>query len=175
MKSDRIYMPHAGHFCGSDDCRFHLNTYVNGYIVSTIGEYWPPVDVRRIFATFRSIRPKSSIDENGKVCEKLPLTEEQRDKLLSLKGDAFDSAYLHIFGYEQIGLNRIYETMVFRAIPSPETPCCPWKMQSGSDLDFVGYDNARDAYEGHLTMCSKWEEEVHSTLYQEKDGLENES
>ena len=32
-------MPHAGHLCVSDYCRFRLNTYVNGYIVSTVGEY----------------------------------------------------------------------------------------------------------------------------------------
>lgn len=34
-------MPHAGHFIGGNECRFHLNTYVNGYIVSTVGEYRP--------------------------------------------------------------------------------------------------------------------------------------
>ena len=37
----RIYMPHPGHFIGGQSCCFHLNTYVNGYIVSTVGEYAP--------------------------------------------------------------------------------------------------------------------------------------
>lgn len=32
-------MPHAGHFIGGNSCSFHLNTHVNGYIVSTVGEY----------------------------------------------------------------------------------------------------------------------------------------
>lgn len=34
----RLYMPHAGHFICGRDCGFRLNTYVNGYIVSTVGE-----------------------------------------------------------------------------------------------------------------------------------------
>lgn len=33
-----IWMPHAGHFICGRDCGFRLNTYVNGYIVSTVGE-----------------------------------------------------------------------------------------------------------------------------------------
>jgi len=36
-----IWMPHPGHFIGADDCRYRLCTYVNGFIVSTIGEYYP--------------------------------------------------------------------------------------------------------------------------------------
>jgi hypothetical protein len=40
-KDEWIWMPHAAHFCASDDCRFHLATYVGGYIVSTVGEYVP--------------------------------------------------------------------------------------------------------------------------------------
>ena len=34
-------MPHPGHFIACNSCRFHLNTYVGGYIVSTVGEYYP--------------------------------------------------------------------------------------------------------------------------------------
>lgn len=33
-----IYMPHAGHFILGHRCAFKLNTYVNGYIISTVGE-----------------------------------------------------------------------------------------------------------------------------------------
>lgn len=36
-----LYMPHPGHFICAMDCQFFLNTYVNGYIVSTVGEYVP--------------------------------------------------------------------------------------------------------------------------------------
>ena len=38
---DWIWMGHAGHLCVSNSYRFHLNTYVGGYIVSTVGEYYP--------------------------------------------------------------------------------------------------------------------------------------
>lgn len=39
MKKNKwIWMPHAGHLCVGDKCRFHLNTFVGKYIVSTIGD-----------------------------------------------------------------------------------------------------------------------------------------
>lgn len=44
-EEDWIWMPHPGHFCASYDCRFILNTYVNGYVISTVGEWVP--DSRR--------------------------------------------------------------------------------------------------------------------------------
>jgi len=37
-KENWIWMPHAGHFIQSNLCQFRLNTYVGGYIVSTVGE-----------------------------------------------------------------------------------------------------------------------------------------
>jgi len=40
-KEDWIWMPHPGHFIGANNCKFRLNTYVGGYIVSTVGEYFP--------------------------------------------------------------------------------------------------------------------------------------
>ena len=36
--SELIWMPHPGHFICAERCNFRLNTYVNGYIVSTVGE-----------------------------------------------------------------------------------------------------------------------------------------
>lgn len=41
--SELVWMGHAGHFIGSRYCGFHLNTYVEGFIVSTVGEYRPSV------------------------------------------------------------------------------------------------------------------------------------
>lgn len=38
MKQDWIWMPHPGHFICGYKCQFKLCTYVNGYIVSTVGE-----------------------------------------------------------------------------------------------------------------------------------------
>lgn len=83
-KENWIWMPHAGHFCGSIDCRFRMNTYVGSYIVSTVGEYFP------------------GSNRTGKP--------------------------------EEIGMNRLYETMVFKARKSTNK-CCPYEMASGSELD----------------------------------------
>jgi hypothetical protein len=38
MSAKQVWMGHAGHFICGNDCQFHLNTYVNGVIVSTLGE-----------------------------------------------------------------------------------------------------------------------------------------
>ena len=40
-KSKRIEMPHPGHLICAYQCSFRRCTYVNGFIVSTIGEYIP--------------------------------------------------------------------------------------------------------------------------------------
>lgn len=39
--SEIIWLPHKAHFIGSSDCMFGLATYVNGVIVSTVGDYMP--------------------------------------------------------------------------------------------------------------------------------------
>ena len=49
MKSKHeTWMPHAGHFICGNDCQFHINTHVNGYIISTVGEYVPDSAIREI-------------------------------------------------------------------------------------------------------------------------------
>jgi hypothetical protein len=141
-------------------CRFHLNTYVNGYIVSTVGEYWPGSDVCRLFVENRRRFPFLEINEGGKVVEKKRLTDEETDKLLALEGDYFEAMYLRIFGYEDLGLNRKYETMVFVAKKQEEegANCCPWQATAGI-LDTEGYNDPREAYEGHLKLCKKYDKE----------------
>lgn len=41
-KSKWIWMPHAGHLIVGYMCRFHLNTRIEKYIISTVGEYPNP-------------------------------------------------------------------------------------------------------------------------------------
>lgn len=42
--SDEIkWFGHVGHFCCGQWCRFHLTTLVNGYLISTLGEYVHPM------------------------------------------------------------------------------------------------------------------------------------
>lgn len=142
-KEKWLWMPHAGHLIVGNDCRFHLNTKVGKYIVSTVGEYNPDQVVKRIHA---EIHNKQWYLANA-----------------HLKGDYFDVAYQKEFGYDEIGAGRKYETMVFKARKAalkkdfdPKWNCCPWVQDSGSNIDFDGYNTATDAYQGHLAMCRKW-------------------
>lgn len=110
-KADWIWMPHPGHFIGARSCGFHLNTYVGGHIVSTVGEYLPEGGV--VFGTG---------------------------------------------SFQEIGYQRIYETMVFAAgETSDDVQCCPYESIGGPELDFNPYNTPGDAYAGHLAMCEKWD------------------
>jgi len=57
--------------------------------------------------------------------------------------------------FETIGINRLYETMVFKAHKS-NNKCCPYEASDYSEIDFDGYNKPEDAYKGHLKMCKKW-------------------
>jgi hypothetical protein len=127
-------MPHAGHFIGSMSCAFHLNTCVTTpegkrYIVSTVGEYRPSFSRRHMDEII-----KSGLSGLG-----VPLRARCDDE-----------------GFEPIGFERFFETMVFPA-ESADDRCCPWRMSSGAEIDFAGYANQGDAAEGHEAMCRKWE------------------
>lgn len=131
MKKNRwIWMPHPGHLIVARDCRFSLNTYVGKYIVSTVGEYLPDYEVREILAKSRGIT-------------------------LEGKGDARLADYMNKIGYEEISLDRKYETMVFTAKKSKDK-CCPHVMKNPRNVDFDSYNSADDATIGHYKMCSKW-------------------
>lgn len=131
MKKEKwVWMPHAGHFIMGNYCRFVLNTYVGKYVVSTVGELWCDSQIRKIKAECRKIKI------NG-------------------IGDAWDVDYMEKIGYDTLGSDRKYETMVFKARRSKDK-CCPWRMVNGNDLDFKGYNDATEARLGHLKMCEKW-------------------
>jgi len=124
-KENWIWMPHAGHLCVGYKCRFHLSTYVGGYVVSTVGEWVPPeILMKKWFP--------------------------------NAEGDKLEQFYLKEKGFKEIGLGRIYETMVFRAEKNKETTCCPYLQKSGEDVDMKGYMDACLASEGHMKMCEKW-------------------
>lgn len=66
-KENWVWMPHTGHFIGSRSCLFHLNIYVGGFIVSTVGDYQPggtresqEIGYNRKFETFvfRAVKSK---------------------------------------------------------------------------------------------------------------------
>lgn len=135
-KADWVWMPHAAHFIMGPNCQFHLATYVNGYLISTVGELWCERAIREIHARVHDPR---WLDQN-----------------IHLLGDNFDSAYFKRFGFEDIGYQRKYETMVFMAEPNYEHRCCQWKMASASEIDGDSYNDAADATEGHMALCEKY-------------------
>lgn len=134
-KSRWVWMPHAGHFILGDKCRFHLNTYVGKYIVSTIGELWNDEQVRRIHAEIHN--------------------PEWYSKNSQLRGDYFDSAYFKEFGFEALGLRHKYETMVFRARKSSHK-CCPYEIVVEKNYEEEWYDTDEEAMAGHMKLCKKW-------------------
>ena len=131
-KADWVWMPHPGHFICGHYCRFVLNTFVNGHIISTVGEYWPPETSRESWAEIKGITLKGI-------------------------GDARDADYLKKLGYMDIGADRKYETMVFEAQKENEKTCCPFRIKNSSSIDFNGYNTSEDAYKGHLEMCEKYD------------------
>lgn len=138
---ERVYFGSPAHFICARDCRFHIATLVGGkYMVSTVGEYWPDRKVRGILAGSRNV-PRLMENE-------------------ALKGDAFDAAYMEKFGYEEIGYDRKYETMVFEVtgkVCEYEGCDCGLPEIIPSEIGFAGYNNAKDANEGHERLCREWE------------------
>lgn len=135
MKQDWKWFGHPGHFICAFDCRFHLCTQVGEYLISTVGEYSPDAPVREILASSRGIT-------------------------LTGRGGKRVADYKNKIGFEDIGFDRKYETMVFRAGKVCVSKECGCGLPSidGGDLYFRGYNKAVDAASGHLEACYKFDE-----------------
>jgi hypothetical protein len=129
-RSEWVWMPHAGHLCVGNYCRFHLNTYVGGYVVSTVGEYLPDSISRDVIADVRGIK-------------------------LEGMGDDREYDFLKKIGFVEVGFNRKYETMVFKAKAS-DNKCCPYVPSDWGQLDMEGYNTPEEAAVGHMELCEKW-------------------
>lgn len=73
----------------------------------------------------------------------------------AVRGDRWEHEYLKQFGFEDIGADRKYETMVFAAMPG-ERACCLYEMRVPEDVDFMPYNDPGEATAGHMEMCKKW-------------------
>ena len=127
----------TGHFICSFWCRFHMLTEIGDYMISTVGEYVPDSPVRDIIAESRGIPLKG-------------------------KGDERLADYMRKIGYEEIGFQRKYETMVFKL---GDTRCevvdcgCARRLpENFENLDFDGYNTRAEATEGHYKLCRKFAE-----------------
>jgi hypothetical protein len=61
--------------------------------------------------------------------------------------------------FEEIGSERLYETMVFKARKDSKNKCCPYDAIVSEEVDFAGYNTAEEAYKGHMKLCAKWSKE----------------
>jgi hypothetical protein len=136
--TDVRWFGRAAHLIVGDKCQFHMATQVGDYLVSTVGEYWPERPVREIHA---KVHDPDWLRKNA-----------------HMMGDNFDYAYMKRFGFEEVGCDRKYETMVFKAgEPCTREDCgCGIPAIDGSELDFGAYNTAGEATEGHMKMVEKW-------------------
>ena len=138
-ESEWKWFGNAGHLCVAQWCRFHLCTQIGEYLISTVGQYWPDRTVREIHA---------------KVYD-----PEWFTKYGILRGDNFDAKYMERFGYETIGCDRTFETMVFKTtgeVCISQDCNCGMPTLNFSELDADGYNDAGAATRGHYAMCEKW-------------------
>ena len=140
LKSEWVWMPHAGHLIVGSKCRFHLNTYVGDYLVSTVGEYVPDSATREILAQSRGVNLRG-------------------------RGDEREADWMRKVGFEEIGAGRTYETLVFHATKAKDG-CCPYTAASWSEIDGRGYNDAAEAFAGHLAMCEEWANKTAALLNQ---------
>lgn len=139
-------MPHPAHFICARDCKFHMATYVGGYIVSTVGELEPDMAVREIYARVKGVTLKGVGDER--------------------RADAMKK-----LGWEEIGCDRTYETMVFKARrAAKDRQCCPWEIDVAFEVDFAAYNDADAAFAGHNKLCAKWAKKTSKSVKERTDG-----
>jgi hypothetical protein len=127
---------HACHLIVGTECRFHLATYIGDFLVSTVGEWLPEEGTREILAKSRGVT-------------------------LEGIGDARRHDYMMKVGFEEIGAGEpghkaLYETMAFRLNPTKRLECGCREVADFSEIAVARYDNAKDASNGHETMCRKF-------------------
>lgn len=81
------------------------------------------------------------------------LTTKVGDYLVSTVGDYYPRG---VFGEpETIGLERLFETMVFKCDGVCECGCGMPKF-SDLEVDMEGYNTRAEANAGHIKLCEKW-------------------
>ena len=121
-----VWMPHPAHFICGADCKFHLATYVGGFIVSTVGEYMPDSHVRKTMEDVSGPRP--------------------------VRGTGSRAGKWETIGYDRLYETMVFKAQP----AEESDTCCLWTTADGEDLDSEGYNEHGAAYRGHLSMCHKW-------------------
>jgi hypothetical protein len=124
----------ARHLIVGRDCRFHLATEVGDYLISTVGDYLPDEPIREILAKVRGV-------------------------VLEGTGDDRRADYMKKIGYEEIGCDRMYETMVFKLSQGPcgcGEGCGAREIAEWCEVDFARANTQREATDAHMELCRKY-------------------
>ena len=94
------------------------------------------------------------------------------DWIVSTIGERGDKDSESGSGYEEIRVGRIYESIVFKAKPADdECDACPYIVADfGDTLEEQGYNNGREAYNGHIALCEKWSKISADSLAYQKEA-----
>jgi hypothetical protein len=135
----RVELAHAGHFICGHMCQMRRATYVNGYIVSTVGEYAPSIVFDKERRTDRRYLPN---DSAGDLVGMHVRPRADDDK------------------FEPLGVGpHLYETMVFpaRRRKGKGAVCCPYVISDASGLEQVRHMTADEAVKFHEKTVRKYE------------------
>ena len=151
-RSHWVWMPHAGHFILGNRCSFKMNTYVNGYIVSTVGELMQE-------AYFSKMRKQS---------------DWRSDVYLDyIMKDVPEDWREYLSRFDCVGDTGFYETMIFKGIPrkdEDEAVCCPYEaVVVGSPFYEKRYNLPMDAFKGHIEMCRECDKESPEFIQEDED------
>lgn len=131
----RVERDFKGHLIVADDCQWFRTTDVNGYRVSTIGEWLPPAAIWRI--------------TNG---------VKQQYPGLYRPGEYYDPGP---DGFHEIRVSldpkrpALYETMVFELATTPcECGCGAPMVDNWSGLEQRRYSTRDEAIAGHEDICA---------------------
>ena len=134
--SDWKWFGSPAHFICAEWCRFHMATLVGNYVVSTVGEYIPDESVRELLAESRGLK-------------------------LEGRGEARRADWLKKNGFEELGYQRTYETMVFKwtgdVCDTAECGCGLPSIDPSEEFECRGYNNAGDATRGHHELCQEYD------------------
>ena len=131
-------MPHGGHFIAAHRCAFRLNTFVNGFIVSTVGEY----------------------EDNTYIFELLDSDEGRRRRIKGFeRRKLINPEKPQLAKYEELAPGAFYETYVFKGRKTRDEDwlCCPFEVADINRLDADHYNCPVRAYQGHLLFCEKYD------------------
>lgn len=127
---DWIWYGLVGHLVVGEYCQHHLLTHIGSVLVSTVGMF---------------IHPRHIM---GRVAEGIGVEQ------------AFYAARQSLWPGEDIGLNRKFETMVFKAGNPCNIEGCncgqPELDMTDGELDMRGYNTLLEANTGHMEMCFEW-------------------